>query len=79
MLEFFEGVGRDMQTMKSKKYEIPIRVDVCLITGESKTTYKTLSKEEYKKYEDAVLKPFAVELYDHVVQYIAKRKKENNS
>lgn len=56
--------------MKHKTHEVPVRTDVDLKTGESKTTYATLSEDEYKYYQERVLKPFAESIYDQMVKDI---------
>jgi len=50
--------------MKNKTYRVPVQTVVDLKTGESKTTYKDLTVEESREYEEQVLDPFARAIYE---------------
>lgn len=50
--------------MKNKTYKVPIQTVVDLKTGESKTTYKTLTASESREYEKQVLDPFARSIFE---------------
>jgi hypothetical protein len=67
--------GAAMMAKKNKTYEILVRADHDLITGESKNTYRTLTAEEYKNYQEKVLKPFAWAIFDQVATDIYNQEK----
>lgn len=50
--------------MKKTTYKVPAQTIVDLKTGESKTTYTTLTASEYKDYQKQVLDPFAKSLFE---------------